>query len=99
MKPNVGFCPQCKSTPSIKLNKNLVTLKCKCDLQIELDIANYLKLLESKGLKGSSKERKELSYIKDGYEHLNEYFLTLRNGMINYLVKQINDVETAYEES
>ena len=53
MKPNVGFCPQCKSTPSIKLNKNLVTLKCKCDLQIELDIANYLKLLESKGLKGS----------------------------------------------
>ena len=52
---------------------------------------------------GSNRCKNEIimktSLDKDGYEHLNEYFLTLRNGMINYLVKQINDVETAYEES
>ena len=98
MKSKVKFCPKCKSTPSIKLKTNSVALKCECDFELEIDIENYLKLIEGKGIKGLE-ERNDLTSIKDGYEHLNEYFLTLKNGMINFLVKQINDVETAYEES
>ena len=96
------ICPKCNSHTTIRPEKNIFHINCKCgyylNKHITESINEYKRDITNRGTLNDS-FIDILQKINKGYEHLNTYFKELKNEQISQMINTINTIESAYEES
>ena len=90
-----GFCPKCSECPSIKILTNVVHVKCKCGYDSVRVIKDYLKEVENIECKNTIElpEEEIKENLKEASDHIDEYFIILRDVTIEMLNDQIEQVK------
>ena len=103
MNTTLGICPNCKVITNIQLVKYKAYFQCNCGYYNSVDIKECIHLFQTNNLskvKTKNKEFTDFTYALDqGINHLNTYFKSIKNYHINQLLMQINQIESAYENS
>ena len=94
MNALVKICPNCKKHIQYTLDKKVIKMKCKCGFSSSMNFKNIPIGDNNNPLfKGIKLD------LEKGKKFLNSDFITYKNKLINNYLKQINELESAYEES
>ena len=104
---NKKFCPNCKNNPYLSIELNYIVIQCNCGYNEKMNVDDYLNVLLDNGITHSNSKMKNnnefsnniLNTIGEAYSHLENYFSNIRDNHIKALRKQLNDIESTYEES
>ena len=103
MTTTLGMCPTCKIITNIQLVKYKAYFQCNCGYYNSIDIKECITLFQKKNInKGNTKNKEYIDFnyaLDQGINHLNTYFKSIKNYHINQLLMQINQIESAYENS
>ena len=92
MNSLIKICPNCKKHMKYALDKQFIKINCECGFSSSMNI-NTIPI-------GDNHIFKEIKIdLEKGYKFLNSDFITYKNELINEYIKQINELESAYEES
>ena len=94
MNSLIKICPSCKKHIQYSLDKQFIKMNCKCGFSSSMKIKNIPI--------GDNNNHifKEIKLdLEKGKKFLNSDFNTYKNELINNYLKQINELESAYEES
>ena len=94
MNSFIKICPNCKKHIQYSLDKQFIKINCKCGFSSSMKMKNIPI--------GDNNNHifKEIKIdLEKGYKFLNSDFNTYKNELINNYLKQINELESAYEES
>ena len=94
MNSLIKICPNCKKHIKYSLDKQFIKMNCKCGFSSSMNIKNIPI--------GDNNNHifKEIKIdLEKGYKFLNSDFNTYKDELINEYLKQINELESAYEES
>ena len=94
MNSFIKICPNCKKHIQYTLDKKVIKMKCECGFSSSMNFKNIPI--------GDNNNHifKEIKIdLEKGYKFLNSDFNTYKNELINEYLKQINELESAYEES
>ena len=95
MNSLVKICPNCKKHMKYALDKQFIKINCKCGFSSLMKI-NTIPI-------GDNNNNHIFNEIKldlqKGNQFLNSDFNTYKDELINEYLKQINELESAYEES
>ena len=94
MNSLVKICPNCKKHVKYSLDKQFINMYCECGFSSLMNIKNIPI--------GDNNNHifKEIKIdLEKGKKFLNSDFNTYKNELINEYIKQINRIESAYEES
>ena len=96
-----SFCPRCDLHPRLSIVKNEVRIICKCGYTSLMNLSDYLSSLPSHP--PTKPPSTEFSIVKnriiDAQQHLSTYFKSLKDRIINELLQQIAQINSAYETS
>ena len=94
MNSLVKICPYCKKHMKYALDKQFIKMNCKCGFSSLMKI-NTIPIGDNNNplFKGVTVK------LEKGYKFLNTDFITYKNELINNYLKQINELESSYEES
>ena len=94
MNSLVKICPYCKKHIKYSLDKQFIKMNCKCGFSSSMKI-NTIPIGDNNNplFKGVTVK------LEKGYKFLNTDFITYKNELINNYLKQINELESSYEES
>ena len=96
------FCPNCTNYPTLLMSRTKINIKCKCGYDKVISIKDYLnQLKECNSLHCITKPKfvKITDKITAGYTHLLTYFKEIKDNLLTQMIKQINDLESSYEQS
>ena len=94
MNSLMKICPNCKKHIKYSLDKQFIKMNCKCGFSSLMKI-NTIPIVDN-----NNPLFKEIKIdLEKGYKFLNSDFITYKNELINEYIKQINELESAYEES
>ena len=94
MNSLVNICPNCKKHIQYTLDKKVIKMKCECGFSSLMNI-NTIPIGDN-----NNPLFKDITIkLEKGYKFLNSDFNTYKNELINNYLKQINELESAYEES
>ena len=94
MNSLVKICPNCKKHMKYALDKQFIKMNCKCGFSSSMKI-NTIPIGDN-----NNHIFKEIKIdLEKGYKFLNSDFNTYKDELINNYLKQINELESAYEES
>ena len=94
MNSLVKICPYCKKHMKYALDKQFIEMNCKCGFSSSMKI-NTIPIGDN-----NNHIFKEIKIdLEKGYKFLNSDFNTYKDELINEYLKQINELESAYEES
>ena len=104
MEGGLKLCPNCNLIPLINIIDRKVHINCNCNYKKVLNVIEYLNIINNNKtttpldcnspLYISTKQK-----INEGHKHLNNYFTSLKDSMLNQLQNKINAIKSAYEES
>ena len=94
MNSFIKICPNCKKHIKYSLDKQFIKMNCKCGFSSLMKI-NTIPTGDNNNplFKGVTVK------LEKGYKFLNTDFITYKNELINNYLKQINELESSYEES
>lgn len=96
-----SFCPRCDLHPRLSIVKNEVHIICKCGYSSLMHLSDYLSSLPSHP--PAKLPTPEFEVVKDriidAQHHLSTYFKSLKDTIINELLHQIDQINSAYETS
>ena len=87
---NENCCSQCKFRYKITIKEKEIFIRCHCGNDRSMSIQEFYD-------KNKALTKEQDTKIKEGYDHLN-YFTTIKNYHTSLLQKQINEIESAYED-
>ena len=90
MNSLVKICPYCKKHIQYTLDKKVIKMKCEC---------GFSSSMKFKNTPIGDNNNPLFKEIENGKKFLNSDFNTYKNELINNYLKQINELESAYEES
>ena len=94
MNSLIKICPSCKKHIQYTLDKKVIKMNCECGFSSSMNIKNIPICHNNNYI------FKEIKIdLEKGYKFLNSDFNTYKNELINNYLKQINELESAYEES
>ena len=94
MNSFIKICPSCKKHIKYSLDKQFIKMNCKCGFSSSMNI-NTIPIGDN-----NNHIFKEIKIdLEKGYKFLNSDFNTYKDELINNYLKQINELESAYEES
>ena len=94
MNSLIKICPNCKKHIKYSLDKQFIKMNCKCGFSSLMKI-NTIPIGDN-----NNPLFKDITIkLEKGYKFLNTDFITYKNELINNYLKQINELESAYEES
>ena len=96
------FCPNCENFPTLCINRTQINIKCKCGYAQVISIKDYLNQLKkcnSLHCITNPKFVKITDKINAGYTHLLTYFKEINDNLLTQMIKQLNDLESSYEQS
>ena len=94
MNSLIKICPSCKKHIKYSLDKQFIKMNCKCGFSSSMKI-NTIPIGDN-----NNHIFKEIKIdLEKGYKFLNSDFNTYKDELINEYLKQINELESAYEES
>ena len=94
MNSLIKICPNCKKHMKFALDKQFIKMNCKCGFSSLMKI-NTIPIGDN-----NNYIFKEIKLdLEKGYKFLNSDFNTYKDELINEYLKQINELESAYEES
>ena len=94
MNSFIKICPNCKKHIQYTLDKQFIKMNCKCGFSSSMKI-NTIPIGDN-----NNHIFKDIKLdLEKGYKFLNSDFNTYKNELINNYLKQINELESAYEES
>ena len=102
MNSFLKFCPSCENNPTLCMNRAIIHIKCKCGYDQVISIKDYLNQLKdcnSLQCITNPKFVKITDKINEGYTHLLTYFKKIKDNLLTQMIKQINDLESSYEQS
>ena len=95
-----SFCPGCNEIINICMKESKIKVNCTCGYKNLLTLTEYINHCE--GITPNVSQTKTiepfLSQIDKGYNHINVYFKTLKEKMINILNNTIKNIESSYEK-
>ena len=94
MNSLIKICPSCKKHMKYALDKQFIKINCKCGFSSLMNIKNIPI--------GDNNNHifKEIKIdLEKGNQFLNTDFITYKKELINEYIKQINELESSYEES
>ena len=94
MNSLIKICPYCKKHIKYSLDKQFIKINCKCGFSSSMNIKNI-----PIGHNNNHIFKEITIKLEKGYKFLNSDFNTYKNELINKYIKQINELESAYEES
>ena len=94
MNSLVKICPYCKKHIQYTLDKKVIKMKCECGFSSSMNFKNI-----PIGHNNNPLFKEIKLDLEKGYKFLNSDFNTYKNELINNYLKQINELESAYEES
>ena len=94
MNSLIKICPSCKKHIKYSLDKQFIKMNCKCGFSSSMKI-NTIPIGHN-----NNHIFKEIKIdLEKGKKFLNSDFITYKNELINEYLKQINELESSYEES
>ena len=94
MNSFIKICPNCKKHMKYSLDKQFIKMNCKCGFSSLMKI-NTIPIGDN-----NNPLFKDITIkLEKGYKFLNTDFITYKNELINNYLKQINELESSYEES
>ena len=96
------FCPNCTNYPTLLMSRTKINIKCKCGYDKVISIKDYLNQLKKcNSLHCITKPKfvKITDKITAGYTHLLTYFKEIKDNLLTQMIKQLNDLESSYEQS
>ena len=94
MNSLIKICPYCKKHMKYALDKQFIKINCKCGFSSSMKI-NTIPIGDN-----NNPLFKEIKLdLEKGKKFLNSDFHTYKDELINNYLKQINELESAYEES
>ena len=94
MNSLIKICPSCKKHIKYSLDKQFIKINCECGFSFLMKI-NSIPICDNK-----DHIFKEIKLdLEKGKKFLVTDFITYKNELINGYIKQINELESAYEES
>ena len=100
MSFDIGLlCPQCKRTSTIVIENNSINVRCLCGYEELKKISEPIIIKHNTTEEKCDPFKSIINTIKLGYAHLNIYFKTLKDNILNQLLSSINKVESSYEKS
>ena len=94
MNSFIKICPNCKKHIKYSLDKQFIKMNCKCGFSSLMKI-NTIPIGDN-----NNPLFKDITIkLEKGYKFLNSDFNTYKDELINNYLKQINELESAYEES
>ena len=94
MNSLVKICPNCKKHMKYALDKKVIKMKCECGFSSSMKI-NTIPIGDN-----NNPLFKEIKLdLEKGKKFLNTDFITYKDELINNYLKQINELESSYEES
>ena len=94
MNSLVKICPYCKKHIQYTLDKKVIKMKCECGFSSSMNFKNI-----PIGHNNNPLFKEIKLDLEKGKKFLNSDFNTYKNELINNYLKQINELESAYEES
>ena len=94
MNSLIKICPSCKKHIKYSLDKQFIKMNCKCGFSSSMNIKNI-----PIGDNNNPLFKDITIKLEKGNQFLNTDFITYKNELINNYLKQINELESAYEES
>ena len=94
MNSLVKICPYCKKHIQYSLDKQFIKMNCKCGFSSSMNIKNI-----PIGDNNNPLFKDITIKLEKGNQFLNTDFITYKNELINENLKQINELESEYEES
>ena len=104
MNSLIRNCPKCRNHFYLKLFKDKVNMQCNCGYNNVMTIASFLVLnntvTHNSNAQSEANTFKEIiNDIKNCYNHLNNYFQSVKTELISQLASLINEIELSYNES
>ena len=94
MNSLIKICPSCKKHIKYSLDKQFIKMNCKCGFSSSMKI-NTIPIGDN-----NNPLFKDITIkLEKGNQFLNSDFNTYKNELINEYIKQINELESSYEES
>ena len=94
MNSFIKICPNCKKHIQYSLDKQFIKINCKCGFSSSMNI-NTIPIGDN-----NNHLFKDITIkLEKGNQFLNTDFITYKDELINGYIKQINELESAYEES
>ena len=94
MNSFIKICPSCKKHIKYSLDKQFIKMNCKCGFSSSMNIKNI-----PIGDNNNPLFKDITIKLEKGNQFLNTDFITYKNELINEYIKQINELESSYEES
>ena len=94
MNSLIKICPNCKKHIKYALDKQFIKINCKCGFSSLMKI-NTIPI----GDNNNPLFQDITIKLEKGNQFLNTDFITYKNELINEYLKQINELESSYEES
>ena len=94
MNSLIKICPYCKKHIQYALDKKVIKMKCECGFSSSMNFKNI-----PIGHNNNPLFKDIKLDLEKGKKFLNSDFNTYKNELINNYLKQINELESAYEES
>ena len=94
MNSLVKICPYCKKHIQYTLDKKVIKMKCECGFSSSMNFKNI-----PIGHNNNPLFKEIKLDLEKGKKFLNTDFITYKDELINEYIKQINELESSYEES
>ena len=94
MNSLIKICPSCKKHIQYTLDKKVINMNCKCGFSSSMNFKNI-----PIGHNNNHIFKEIKLDLEKGKRFLNSDFNTYKDELINEYIKQINELESAYEES